>query len=163
MPFDVIPRLTVIVHGRARVWEIGAGMSTLWLAKHAGQVTSIEASREWFDQLTGILAQRGLKNVDLRYEWVADKMANFDELPDGSLDLLFVDGGPRHECLKRGFSKVRPGGHIYLDNWDVENFWPGSEAFLETQRGVIASMESFTDYVPGSFAVNEGLLITLRG
>jgi hypothetical protein len=88
-------------------------------------------------------------------------MCDFSDVSDRSLDLLIIDGGPRNMCLMNGFGKVRPGGHIYLDNWDVEEFWRGTGAFLEARAQHIREMCRFIDYAPASFVVNEGMLITL--
>ncbi len=80
-------------------------------------------------------------------------MSSYAGIEDGSLDLLFIDGGPRHGCLNHGFDKVKSGGYIYMDNWDVATFWPGAEDFLQTRSNEIDSTESFIDYVPGSFFI----------
>ncbi len=159
IPFSARRVLESLIQPSWRVWEIGAGYSTLWMADRVGHLTSIEANREWFDRLTGIIRQEGVSNVDLRYEWVAGRMADFSEILDGSLDLLFVDAGDRALCLRQGFAKVRAGGYIYLDNWDSREFWTNSKEFLAQNSDQIESSRSFIDYVPAQFGVYEGLLI----
>lgn len=144
------------------VWEIGSGFSTIWLSKPVSFVTSIEADQAWFEKLKGIIAKNGICNVELRYEWVAERMADFSAAADESLDLLFIDGGPRSWCLRNGFSKVKRGGAIYLDNWENTGFWEGASNFFEERSDQIESIERFIDYVPAQFGVYESLLIAKK-
>ena len=78
------------------------------------------------------------------------------------LDLLFIDGGPRAECLKNGFIKVKSGGYIYLDNWENISFWEGAAVFIESVGSHIAESRTFIDYVPAQVGVYEGKLIRKR-
>ncbi len=159
IPFRARNELASILTRDAVVWEVGAGYSTLWLAAHVGQVVSIEASKEWHDRLAAIIRQEGIANVDLRHEWQADRMADFSGVEDGSLDLLFIDGGPRGLCLANGFRKVKSGGHVYLDNWDSRHFWDAETDFPERRATEIRRRLSCVDYVPAQFGVYEGLLL----
>lgn len=163
IPFTARRALLEVITPEFFVWEIGAGFSTLWLSDRVKKVVSIEAAQDWYDRLREIIAREQIKNVDLRYEWVADRMADFSELPDGTLDLLFVDGGPRGHCLENGFQKVRPGGYIYLDNWDTKIFWDHAVDFPERNAAQLAEVRSFVDYVPGQVGVYEGLLLKKKG
>lgn len=159
IPFAAQKELAAILTRDAVVWEVGAGYSTLWLSARASRVVSIEASREWHDRLAAVILQERIGNVDLRHEWQADRMADFAGVEDGSLDLLFIDGGPRGRCLANGFRKVRSGGHVYLDNWDDRNFWEGETDFPERHATEIRRRVSCVDYVPAQFGVYEGLLL----
>ncbi len=141
------------------VWEVGAGYSTLWLSDRVKKVTSIEASKYWYHRLSAIIEAESIPNVDLRFEWQAERMADFSELEDESLDLLFIDGGPRGLCLERGFSKVRRGGYLYLDNWDTKSFWGDATEFPVKHSKLISEAHSYVDYVPAQIGVYEGLLL----
>jgi len=159
IPFSAIRELERILRPTSIVYEIGAGMSTLWFSARAGKVTSVESGKNWHAKLAKILADRGITNVELKLEWQADRISALPGAAPHSLDLLVVDGGPRDECLAAGFDRVKDHGHIYLDNWDVRSFWARADAFLESRGAEIAFQRNFVDYVPGNFAVNEGLLI----
>jgi predicted O-methyltransferase YrrM len=162
IPFSAKAALEKVLNKQSRVWEIGSGNSTLWFADRVGHITSIEADTNWFNQLQAIIAKEGLSNVDLRYEWHGHRMADFSSTPDGSLDLLVVDGGPRGQCLLNGFPKVKSGGLVYLDNWDVPAFWEGARDFPQSRASEISEVRHFVDYVPSAFSVNEGLLFAKR-
>jgi predicted O-methyltransferase YrrM len=157
--FSAIRTLSQLARRDWIVREIGAGMSTIWLSERVRHVTSIEADQGWYTKLRDILNQRGISNVDLRYEWHAHIMSDFTDVPESSLDLLFIDGGPREQCLFNGFVKVRSGGYIYLDNTDFSNFWPGLNKYLLEKRIEIRRVTEFVDYSPAHVEVSEGLLI----
>jgi predicted O-methyltransferase YrrM len=161
IPFSAIARLESLMRPTMIAWEIGAGMSTLWLSQRVQKLTSIEAHKDWYARLAATIEQRSISNVDLRYEWVGHRMSDFSELPDLSLDFLVVDGGPRQECLENGFPKVRNGGLIYLDNTDIAEFWPDLDGFLRKQQARIRTVETFIDYIPAGFSVTEGRLLCL--
>jgi predicted O-methyltransferase YrrM len=159
IPFAATKALGKVIQRDWRVWEIGSGYSTLWLSDRAGKITSIEASKEWYERLSKAIERERLANVDLRYEWVRERMADFSELADESLDLLFIDGGPRDLCLTQGFAKVKRGGLLYLDNWDNDKYWGDSRSYLTDHAAEILDITSLVDYVPAQVGVYEGLLI----
>ena len=159
IPFSAATALEAVLKPDWKVWEIGAGYSTLWLADRIHSVISIEASRDWFERLNAKIQSERVTNVDLRHEWRAEAMASFEGVVDGSLNLLFIDGGPRTECLKNGFSKVKSGGCVYLDNWENKGFWKGADSFLASVAEHIDKIQTFVDYVPAQVGVYEGMLI----
>lgn len=116
-----------------RVFEYGSGASTLWLARRADEVHSVEHHREFGEMMTGELA--GLGHVTLRViEPVvsshpvvpsgkeghggldfAGYVAAIDQV-DGDFDLVVVDGRAREACLARALSRLADGGIIVFDN-----------------------------------------------
>ena len=160
IPFSAIQKLDEIIRPDWNVWEIGAGLSTLWLADRVHSLTSIEASETWYKLLREKINIEKIKSVDLRHEWRGDVMASFPELLDNEIDLLFIDGGPRSLCLINGFSKVRSGGYLYLDNWDNDQFWCVDRSYLLVDLlDYVEYFESFVDFVPAQVGVYEGLLV----
>jgi len=119
----------------ATVFEFGSGASTLWLAKRAASVTSIEHDADWYP----IVAERtaGLDNVDLR-------LITTDQIPaqdpvylslkegqvghsfqayaeaidatDDKFDLIVIDGRVRAACLRHARPHLAAGGLIVFDN-----------------------------------------------
>jgi hypothetical protein len=116
-----------------RVFEYGSGASTLWLAKRADEVHSVEHHREFGEHLRTSLAP--LANVDFRIvEPVpsaapvvgshkegaggldfADYVASIDDVP-GDFSLIVIDGRAREACLERARHRLEPGGVIVFDN-----------------------------------------------
>ncbi len=117
----------------ARVFEWGAGASTLWLARRAGSVTSVDHDPAWGEQLAPLLpanarlrvvpavpvpdlapavrsGRAGQSGIDF-----SDYVAAIESL-DGDFDLLVVDGRCRELCLVRALDRLAPGGLILFDN-----------------------------------------------
>lgn len=160
MPFSAIKEFEQLIKPTWKVVEVGSGMSTIWFASRCSQIISIEASEDWYEKLSEIVKQEGFKNIDLRYEWMSDRMSDFSEHPDKSLDLVIVDGGPREECVQNALSKVKPGGYIYVDNIDNQALVGNAEQILlKWINHDPRYYKFFADFVPGSFAVFEGLLV----
>jgi hypothetical protein len=62
-----------------------------------------------------------------------DYVAAIDTFEEGSLDIVIVDGMCRMECVRRGASKVKPGGVLIVDDTDYrfgdpEELLPGWHA-----------------------------------
>ena len=112
-------------------FEWGCGRSTLWFARRVAHITSVEGRKSWFHEVQQWLARDGLgQKVTLKLAEVTSEH-NFlpaeieryagviDEIPDGSLDFVVVDGHFREACLARARSKVRKGGLLIVDNSEV--------------------------------------------
>jgi len=126
--------------GKARVFEYGSGASTLWLAKRAGEVHSVEHHAGFAEFLGQRVAD--CSNVTLRHVPAqpagphpvapsrrlghrkldfADYVRAIDEV-DGEFDLVVVDGRARTECLRRAVPRLAPDGMIVFDNCDRRRY-----------------------------------------
>lgn len=163
IPFQAIARLDGIIKLDWSIYEFGSGKSTAWLAKRSAHVISYEADETWFKRLRHEFARDNITNVDLRYEWRGHIMSQYENVSDESLDLLYIDGGPRGDCLIAGFDKVKIGGFIYLDNWDSGHFWSNhmgdAKKFLSDKPIGTFESELIEDYVPGMPTIQQSLLI----
>jgi predicted O-methyltransferase YrrM len=109
------------------VFELGSGRSTLWLARRAGRVTSLEDNEFWLERAREAVGAAGLDNVELRGLPVEGFAAAVAAVEDDSLDLLVVDfleapGAERADAVRAGRSKVRPGGYLLLDDSDRPSY-----------------------------------------
>jgi predicted O-methyltransferase YrrM len=105
------------------VLELGSGRSTVWFARRAARVISLEDNEYWYPRTNKRLEEAGLANVDLRLRAVEDFQREVAELPDSSFDLVVLDflEAPevtRIDVLKPAMKKVRPGGYLLLDDSD---------------------------------------------
>ena len=115
--------------------EFGSGRSTAWFARQVGSLTSVEHHEGWHDRVRAGLDRQGIDNVDYRlvpldhpesepdrgsFDPLPAYVAVLDEFPDGSIDLVVVDGHYRTTCLGVVGPKIRPGGLLLVD--DV-NLW----------------------------------------
>lgn len=136
-------------HPGARVFEYGAGASTAWLARRAGQVDSVEHDTAYVEFVRGMLADTaGVKlhavpatpatdetvvrsgRVGHTHLDFADYVATIDRV-GGMFDLVVVDGRARVDAFRRALDHLADGGVVVFDNirrkryWDVVSKLPG--------------------------------------
>lgn len=136
--FAAIDYLDAFVQPDHKVFEWGSGGSTLFFAKRARHVVSIEHDEGWFEQARVALASAAGRKIDYRLvragteaspDWRFQsgargwEQANFEAyvraiepFDDDYFDVVSVDGRARMGCLEIGARKVAPGGLLLLDN-----------------------------------------------
>jgi SAM-dependent methyltransferase len=112
-----------VIESRWTVFEFGSGASTAWYAERAARVTSLEHDPAWHAEVERRLQSSGATNSDLRLTPIAAFPSAVWEMPDGSFDLIVVDGNDsdttdRVDCVRCAISKLRPGGLLVLDDSD---------------------------------------------
>lgn len=123
--------------GGARVLEFGSGASTVWLARRAAAVHSVEHDHAWAERVRSLLSRT--PDLACRPHVHVPAVARSDhpvvasgapsgrrldfeayvELPstlDMKFDLVLVDGRAREESLVRTLRFVEPGGVVLLDD-----------------------------------------------
>ena len=119
-------------HPNASVFEYGSGASTVWLAKRAKTVVSLEHDKHWFDALKPKLEP--FQHVTLMLEspkptaqkspYVSPKAKGLDfesyvhaiHRSPTSFDIIVIDGRARIACLQQAIKKLNPKGVLLLDN-----------------------------------------------
>lgn len=122
-------------HPQAAVFEFGSGASTVWLARRAGPVHSVEHDKDWFDlmqsriapydniQLTHVPPDTGQSKdplyhsqkedyADRSFEHYVKTIAQTGRI----YDLIIIDGRARPACLHVAQSCLAKGGMIVFDN-----------------------------------------------
>ena len=100
------------------VVEFGSGQSTLWWARHAREVMSLESDAAWYEKVRASTAS--VPSVDLKLVGSPEEAAT--QVKPGGYDIAVVDGGlgHGHEGRRRNadtaFRTVRPTGLIIVDN-----------------------------------------------
>lgn len=116
-----------------RVYEYGSGASTLWLAKRADEIYSVEHHQE-FGEFIGksfaehpnvhfrivppvpadhpAIGSRKEGNAGLDF---SDYVRSIDDVT-GQFSLIVIDGRAREACLRQAASRLEPGGIIVFDN-----------------------------------------------
>jgi predicted O-methyltransferase YrrM len=134
----------------ARIFEYGAGASTLWLAKRAGQVDSVEHDGQWAETVrellvdtTGNVKLHAVPPIAATADTVvrsgraghtdldfADYVSTIDEV-GGPFDLIVVDGRARVDAFRRALDHLADDGVVVFDNirrkryWEVLSAMPG--------------------------------------
>jgi len=151
MTFGVIDYLEEWAGKEMKVFEYGAGSSTLFWAKRVKKVYSVEHDTLWAKKVKDDLAKKGITNVELYlispkpaetsqkpdysdpYQYRADddewRAYSFEEyvkkinsFEDNYFDVVVVDGRARPSCLAASSSKIRVGGLMILDNSEREYY-----------------------------------------
>lgn len=114
-----------------RGFEWGSGRSTRWFGQRIGHLTSIEHDEAWYGTVSARVTD--MANVDLRlvpldhppletgelhYDPLPAYVAAVEEVADGGLDVVLVDGAYRQPCVAAALPKLRPGGLLVIDNTD---------------------------------------------
>lgn len=151
--YDAQATLARHLRRESRVLEFGSGMSTVWYARHAGHVVSLEHDAHWHALIARRLAR--FDNVD--YRLIEDTETYLAQTPDEAFDLIMIDGSARLFCTLFAMTHLAPGGIIYLDNSDKH---PEPRRLLldfAQKRGLPA--REFTDFAPTQLFVQRGLMV----
>ena len=119
------------------VFEWGAGGSTVFFARRAARVVSVEYDAGWCEAVAERLRAHGLTRAELRllppepgddgalYRSSAPEFSGMSfrryvqsvlDHPDGSFDVVLVDGRARLGCALTALPKLKPDGVLILDN-----------------------------------------------
>lgn len=120
------------------ILEFGGGWSTVWYAKRAKTVVTIETNRHWHDELDWYIRNNGINNVILIYKDInegdqlrKDEYTGAADYLGLKYDIICVDGILRNECLAYGIKELeKTGGTIIADNIYQDFVWK-SEAAVE--------------------------------
>jgi hypothetical protein len=122
----------------ARVFEYGSGASTVWLARRAASITSLEHDADWAGKLRARLTEHG--NVELRTAGY-DPLGAGDDQPyvraidnSGVYDLIVVDGRLRVDCLRAAIGHVARDGIILFDDSGRRRYRAGIEQSGLTEK-----------------------------
>ena len=126
--YAAIDFLEQFVQPHMTVFEYGSGGSTLFFARRARSVLSIEDNEKWYELVSSRLEEKGLANASLRL-WPFDfkTAAGFEQsdyllaLPDERFDIIVVDGTEewtliRPVCFRKAEAHVKKGGIIVVDD-----------------------------------------------
>jgi hypothetical protein len=151
LTYPAIAWLEHYVHPSHVIYEYGAGYSTLWFAKRAAKVHSIEHNAAWVARLRNCLPS----NADLTLA-AADEGEYSDRVtspyarsiaafPDRYFDIILIDGMERGGCAVLAPPKLRPDGILIFDNSDR----PGHHAVLRRLREDGFGRVDFIGNIPG--------------
>lgn len=127
----------------ARVFEYGAGASTVWLARRAGEVHSVEHDEGFAGHVRGLLDELAVDNATVhsvhptdataattvrsgraghQHQDFGEYVAEIDRV-GGEFDLVVVDGRARVEAFRRALDHLAPGGVVVFDNVKRKRYW----------------------------------------
>lgn len=146
------------------VLEFGGGQSTLWWAKRARHVVTLEGDEQWYEKIKHWMPE----NVSLYYVSMkspADCICQVKEIlaaePYGSYDVIIIDGLYRYEMIEIADGQLAETGLIICDNAEGYGFYDGFRErefsrvdFFGNAPGVILPHCTSIYFKPFSFAFN---------
>jgi hypothetical protein len=127
------------------VFEFGSGNSTLFYAKYAGVVVSVEHNKEWYDKIVSAKPENSeMIYCDLVYG------GDYCHVPvklGEKFDLIIIDGRDRVNCCKMAPDALAENGVIILDNSERLNYKPGIDFLIKSGYKHLY----FSGIVPGLF------------
>lgn len=149
LTFRAIRHIKRLIRPGARVFEYGAGGSTLFFLRNGATVITVDHDAVWIENVRRMVCKRGYRNWTHFVKPPVDAPAAIDMAPedpdsyvssgeefagrsfrsyasvidtfeDESFDLVLVDGRARPSCGKHARFKVKKGGYLVLDNSERE-------------------------------------------
>jgi len=116
-----------LLKGDSRVFEWGAGASTIWLAMRVGELHSVEHDPKWYKLVAAALAKEATGGRICIH--TLDDQGGYVEVinsyGDDYFDFIFIDGRRRVDCLLTATPKLRSGGYLLLDDSQRPRYLPG--------------------------------------
>lgn len=115
LPWLTYPAIEFLVQFDYRemsVFEFGGGQSTLFWAKRAGRVVTVESDPTWcarVRELAGTAAEVHLATDPSDYVRLLSESSDCH-------DVIVIDGIARRECCEVAPSRLKSGGFVVLDN-----------------------------------------------
>ena len=144
------------------VFEYGSGGSTIFLSSRVNTLISIEHDRSWYRKVSGALSKEEISNCEYilcepekkisgtmfscncknhasalrRYAGMSFEkyVKSIEKYPNGSFDLVIVDGRARSSCIFHALSKIRSGGYLMLDNSERERYSEAISVLADYKR-----------------------------
>lgn len=167
--YDAISCLRRHLTPSSRVLEFGSGMSTVWYARHAAYVHSVEGYEPWHKKVSELLVRHGIRNVNYTFAATKPEYISPEITGQEGFDLIMVDGDYRSECIRNSLPFLKAGGILFLDNSDQDSKPQGGDRrvaeqlALEYAKRTNAATTYFTDFAPAQFTPNQGLMIVAPG
>lgn len=127
------------------VFEFGSGNSTLYYAKRAKRVVSVEHDKDWFDKISsGKPSNSEMIFCALQSNGEYSKKP---ELMSEKFDIIIVDGRDRVNCCYHSVSALSEKGVVVLDDSEREKYNDARLFFYEAGFKEL----SFSGISPGLF------------
>ena len=114
--FDAARELEKRLHADTKIFEYGAGHSTVYWAAKGLSITSVEDNHDWFQVVRDALKDKA--NAQVFFKEDPNDYVNSIQLSNTEFDVVIIDGSHRKECIKVASKKLKPGGVLIVDNTD---------------------------------------------
>ncbi|MBA3047756.1 hypothetical protein KKC83_03880 [Patescibacteria group bacterium] len=149
-----------------KIFEYGAGGSTLFLSALTKKVASVEHDPIYYITLKDKIKKDNIKNCELFFSPPANKILkdilcasteekyknmNFkkyiktiDKYPNNYFDLVFIDGRVRSGCIINALTKIKNNGYLMLDNSERTEYAAGKEKLKKYPHQIFSDNQQET-------------------
>lgn len=140
MDSKAVEALSQIVGPGMDVFEWGSGGSTLWLARRARRVVTVDHSAEWHRKVSEAAQEHSLPVEALLrpavpspgcdhsggHNWAMPgcDFSAYVAAISGLYDFILVDGRARNMCFQAALGHLRPGGYLVLHDAERDRYRP---------------------------------------
>lgn len=135
--YPCIHLLETRLNGKAvDVFEFGSGNSTLWWARRARRVVSVEDNAQWYSRIQATRPANVAYSLAVGEENYVNSLRDTEAL----FDVVVVDGSHRERCLQEALKTLTQSGIVIVDNSD----WPSlADELARTQRAGFRRLELY--------------------
>lgn len=119
--YGAIDFLTPRIQPHWRVFEFGAGYSTLWWSSRVAAVVSVESDRAWLESISARLP------AHVTCTYASEASEDYVRGPEGHglFHVIVNDGKRRVACVPAALEALTPDGVILWDNSDRDYYAAG--------------------------------------
>jgi len=137
-----------------KVFEYGAGNSSIWWRRHARLVHSIDSNKNWATESDAHFEND--KTAFLTYP--------LSLIDNERFDCIIIDGEPvewRDECAQYALQCIKDGGIIIADNYNQATVaglgsWPKTDEILKTYEKQVFKEPEHTDWSTAFWKIRKG-------
>jgi hypothetical protein len=126
--YSIIEFLEQRLENNLKVFEFGAGNSSIWWSQYAEEVISCEHDKEWINELRTVP-----KNVKIIHQSLQNDYTEFIKNYKKYFHIIVIDGRKRNECMKNSTDSLLPEGIIIVD--DTQRQWYEKGCNFLTHQG----------------------------
>ena len=122
MNYSIIEFLDNRLGDYIKVFEWGSGYSTIFIADRVKEITTIENSLEWYNNLQHIFKDRS--NIKLYHvPYGPGYIDKIDDVGDrNKYEIIIVDGFLRVDCAKKAIDYLSDNGVLIIDDSSRERY-----------------------------------------
>lgn len=115
---STIAAVEKILRPDMNVFEWGSGSSTVWLARRARRIWSVDHDKFWRAKICKWARREGISGKIKVFIYPFENIGYYESVnrPRTDIDFIVVDGRNRVECFKKAAGRVKRGGFIMVDD-----------------------------------------------
>ena len=159
MTYGAINFLQKSLNQNQKIFELGAGASTLFFATKVAKVVSLETNSKWAEIMQSMVTQYNFKNVEIIL--MEDGLTNnaYENFPRNfpeQFDLIIIDSLKRFKCAKNSVDALGQGGSIILDDSERKHYQKVFDFFCEKNF----LRQDFVGIAPGQIRLKNTSIFT---